>query len=67
MPGVQVPAGEHTVEFVFHIPLGLPLLISASAIGFGLALIGVLLVSGRMNATRQVDQNRPASLAKQAR
>jgi hypothetical protein len=41
MRGVSVPAGSHTVEFVFK-PAAVPFYISFAAIGLGLLLIGYL-------------------------
>jgi hypothetical protein len=46
MRGVQVPAGEHQVEFRFTTPLG-ALYVSAAAILFGVALAGYLLWASR--------------------
>ena len=44
MRGVYVPAGAHTVEFKFSLPLG-PFYVTASAIALGIVLCGFLFVS----------------------
>ena len=44
--GVAVPAGEHTVEFRFNPPTPM-LWVSLSAIGAGLACVGVLVATRR--------------------
>ena len=47
---VQVERDTQLVEFIFNVPTGLPSYITLSAYGVGLALIGVLIVTGRRNA-----------------
>ena len=46
MRGVQVPPGQHTVEFQFNLP-NKPLYITLTAIGIGILLIGYLLILQR--------------------
>ncbi|HTY88356.1 MAG TPA: hypothetical protein VMB80_12885 [Candidatus Acidoferrum sp.] len=46
MRGVLVPAGSHTVEFKFSLPHR-PLYVTLAAIGVGICLCGLLLVSTR--------------------
>jgi len=43
MRGVEVPAGEHQVEFVYDLP-GHTLWISSSALGVGLLMMGLLVI-----------------------
>jgi hypothetical protein len=49
MRGVYLPAGTHEIEFSYHVSLG-PLMVSVSAIAFGLALLGWVIVGRRARA-----------------
>jgi hypothetical protein len=46
MRGVQVPVGQHTVEFRFVLP-NKPLYATLSALGLGILLWGFLIISAR--------------------
>ena len=46
MRGVYLPAGAHTLVFVYHVPSRL-IYVTVSAISLGVLLLGFLLVSGR--------------------
>jgi len=46
MRGVQLPAGEHKVEFHFRQPMG-PVYVSFAAVGMALLLLGITIVQSR--------------------
>ena len=50
MRGVYLTPGAHTVEFKFSLPSG-PLYVSLSAIGLGILLCGLLMVSTRRTSS----------------
>jgi hypothetical protein len=54
MRGVALPPGAHTVEFHFQAPNG-TLYVTLAALGFGVALLGLLIV------TRPKNPDLPAS------
>jgi hypothetical protein len=52
MRGVYLPAGAHTVEFQFRLPLG-PLKITLAAIAVGVVLLFVLIIQSRRSSQSQ--------------
>jgi hypothetical protein len=52
MRGVYLPAGEHSVEFQFSLPLR-PFYVTLSAIGVGILLCGALVISTRRRQAGQ--------------
>jgi len=59
MRGVYLPAGAHTVEFRFRLPIGLSVL-SLSAILLGMLLLTTMLLSRRMAAGIDLPRNKEA-------
>lgn len=57
MRGVRMPAGAHTIEFVFEPPIG-PLYVSIAAIAVGLLLVGLLIVTERRHASAAADPDK---------
>lgn len=54
MRGVQVPAGSHTVEFIFRLPMK-SLFVTMTAVGIGGLLLGALIVTRRQESPPMTD------------
>ena len=63
MRGVQVPAGNHTIEFRFEPPVK-GLYVTLSGIGLGILLCGFLAVS-RLKGNEEKTNGKPAVPAQQ--